>query len=189
MKYLLCLQVLGMVLSMCLCKNVEQEDYSKVPRFWGIPGTRELCRGSPSVYDKSVTNQHTQDLIVQPLYLLHCLLTLACILQHFSTIIKTVDQCLFCKDNVFYFRELLAWYVCKGTIVIKIQACMWSLLPSLYIKRWGRNDGMCLCPSFQLCGTDVLALSCSLQKARQIAPVNLQSFLPVFFIMHLESFV
>lgn len=27
------IEVLGMVLSMCLCKNVEQEDYSKVPRF------------------------------------------------------------------------------------------------------------------------------------------------------------
>ncbi|XP_051885422.1 CD82 molecule b [Pristis pectinata] len=27
------IELLGMVLSMCLCKNVEQEDYSKVPRY------------------------------------------------------------------------------------------------------------------------------------------------------------
>lgn len=28
------LQLLGMILSMCLCKTVQQEDYTKVPKYW-----------------------------------------------------------------------------------------------------------------------------------------------------------
>lgn len=30
------LQLLGMILSMCLCKSVQQEDYTKVPKYWEL---------------------------------------------------------------------------------------------------------------------------------------------------------
>lgn len=45
------IELLGMMLSMCLCKSVQQEDYTKVPKYWEPTPLQWLCH--------SVTPQKT----------------------------------------------------------------------------------------------------------------------------------
>lgn len=61
-------QLLGMVLSICLCKSIHTEDYTKVPKYWGAPCRQRLGQAADAQKQSERERVRKLCIFLQPVF-------------------------------------------------------------------------------------------------------------------------